>query len=560
MSSMIDADASVDAHPVPPPITLPTPPPGSCHSYQQRKQRFCRNPPLHNQLFCGNHRPEGESFHEMVVCHIDPTHKVRKDKLKGHLKVCTKGKQIRAVESQPFYRPNCNSGKRLCPLSPLSQPHDISSSIAFAQRVVTFYKSTVPEILKEDKSSSEEGMILPGRDSTEGSSSSSSSSSAFTAALKKHKVPAGRAHHIVQQGSMVGWLREYGLLRKERTTPKIQSVPPPKETLVCEPCAVVKLPPPKIKETFIELGAGRGMLGLIVSSVSAAEAESQSMVTELVMVERGSSRRSAETRIRNKVDDFSVVKPMEVEYAFNPNNIKHRRIRCDLLNLWMPEVVGEESPQSSAELSPPKVSILAKHLCGHASDLALRSLIPIKHTLKGLAFAMCCHGICRWDELVGREYIEDLCAGRGFEDFELLRKWGAGVKVVGVNGEEIEDEEHVSNREGSSTETSDSSFTGVAKVCQSPEFKALGISKNELSRISSRVIDYCRLMFVRNELGFGVGQEVENGSTSGSKMVYYCDQSITPQNLLVIASRREEERNVDGGGKRQKSNRIKGER
>jgi tRNA:m4X modification enzyme len=523
---------------------------------------------------------------------------VRADKLKSHLKVCTKGKQIRQVEGQGFYRAGINSGKGLCPEPDLGVvPHDIESAIEFALKVVAFYNAKGLQGIKmDDKSRFEE----------EGGGSSEAlhmMSGGLSAAIGKHKIPAGRHHHIVQQGSMVGHLREFGMLIKERTI--IAKTQPTNEketaaaaaatTIVCEPCAPAT--EESVNQTFIELGAGRGMLGLVVASISAASAELGGEKTELVMIERGSSRRTAETRIRNKVgtsekkgeepSGASVVKASDEnsssnsdeggvpEYAFNPNNIKYRRIRVDLLNLHMPAVF-EDPPAEAEEAKPPKVSILAKHLCGHASDLALRSLVPISHRLIGLAFAMCCHGNCRWEELVGRSYIEEeLCGERGVEDFELLRKWGAGVKGVGEDGGEMEDEEH-GNKEGgdsSSSAAADpppaSSYTGASQVCQAPAIKALGITRNELCRISCRVIDYCRLKFVENELGFGAASSnrdnggesgAEHGKT-GAQMVYYCEQNVTPQNLLVIASRKtplsEEEGSRDAGkasGKRVKHN------
>jgi tRNA:m4X modification enzyme len=317
------------------------------------------------------------------------------------------------------------------------------------------------------------------------------------------------------------------------------------------------------------------MFGLVVSSIAAASAERTNQKTELIMIERGSSRRTAETRIRNKVAQTSKKEKdkegdpnsqqgstptsstddgEESAFSFNPNNIKYRRIRCDLLNLHMPAIL-----QQQAVKQHPKVSILAKHLCGHASDLALRSLLPIANSLQGLSFAMCCHGICKWEELVGRRYIEDLCVDGGV-DFELLRKWGAGVAGVGEDGKEVDDEEHGnSQKEGQDEETSSSSsYTGASQVCQSPELKDLGITRNELCRISCRVIDYCRLKYVQNELGFGDRSSSDGGlkattPKSGAEMLYYCKQSVTPQNLLIIASRNvidDGEESEEGSGKR----------
>ncbi len=89
---------------------------------------------------------------------------------------------------------------------------------------------------------------------------------------------------------------------------------------------------------------------------------------------------------------------------------------------------------------------VAKHLCGAATDLALRCLVdtlpdpsrqesnlstteplteePLPSTkprLLGVAMALCCHHRCTWSALVGRDFLEHGC---GFlpEEFSLLCK------------------------------------------------------------------------------------------------------------------------------------------
>lgn len=74
---------------------------------------------------------------------------------------------------------------------------------------------------------------------------------------------------------------------------------------------------------------------------------------------------------------------------------------------------------------------VAKHLCGAATDLALRCLldtVPKSSTsdtktqttskLLGVAMAMCCHHRCTWSALVGKGFLEEC----GFlpEEFPLL--------------------------------------------------------------------------------------------------------------------------------------------
>lgn len=70
---------------------------------------------------------------------------------------------------------------------------------------------------------------------------------------------------------------------------------------------------------------------------------------------------------------------------------------------------------------------VGKHLCGAATDLALRCLVSTLHKegagfggvkVCGLAIALCCHHRCKWEELAGQEYMTQL--GVTAEDFHLM--------------------------------------------------------------------------------------------------------------------------------------------
>lgn len=75
---------------------------------------------------------------------------------------------------------------------------------------------------------------------------------------------------------------------------------------------------------------------------------------------------------------------------------------------------------------------VGKHLCGGATDMALRCMLnpklragPSGRGLRGVAIALCCHHRCTWAELAGSDYMAQL----GFtpEDFVLMShmtSWG----------------------------------------------------------------------------------------------------------------------------------------
>lgn len=55
---------------------------------------------------------------------------------------------------------------------------------------------------------------------------------------------------------------------------------------------------------------------------------------------------------------------------------------------------------------PKEVVGVGKHLCGVATDWALRSLFNQSgFVLKGFCIAPCCHQRCQWDEYVGKDEL-----------------------------------------------------------------------------------------------------------------------------------------------------------
>ena len=64
---------------------------------------------------------------------------------------------------------------------------------------------------------------------------------------------------------------------------------------------------------------------------------------------------------------------------------------------------------------------LSKHLCGCATDLALRCLANSGLPVNGLSIACCCHHRCEWNSYVAKSFITDDC-GFNAEDFFYLTR------------------------------------------------------------------------------------------------------------------------------------------
>lgn len=112
---------------------------------------------------------------------------------------------------------------------------------------------------------------------------------------------------------------------------------------------------------FIDLGGGRGGLAAAVRSAFPD--------APVAVVERASRR-----------------------YKFKiPNSL---RVRCDLRHVDLAAIYP----------TMPLVGV-AKHLCGAATDLALKALVTSNAT--AIVIATCCHHACTWDDYVGRATVDN---------------------------------------------------------------------------------------------------------------------------------------------------------
>ena len=140
------------------------------------------------------------------------------------------------------------------------------------------------------------------------------------------------------------------------------------------------------------------MLGLVVAGVAASGVSEESGGVELVMVERSSVRRKAGTRVRNAGKDVDVKASQENEYRLDTSKISDTLVRVDLEHALLTKVVKDDGRD---------LVVVAKHLCGAGTDIALRGVSKIRDYkgFRGIAMATCCHGICTFAHLVGREQL-----------------------------------------------------------------------------------------------------------------------------------------------------------
>ncbi|GMI14870.1 hypothetical protein TrVE_jg6025 [Triparma verrucosa] len=275
---------------------------------------------------------------------------------------------------------------------------------------------------------------------------------------------------------------------------------------------------------IIEYGSGRGMLGLVLSGTMRRS-------VELTLIERGTSRRQADKfPERDRID------------------VKIKRLRVDVEDVDMCVVCGEG-----------RTGVVAKHLCGRGTDVALRASLRIKD-LEGLGMATCCHGVCEWEVLCGRESLgkafKKVGGGFGKEVFEVMKKWTGALTAddseKSVNRDRSNEEEGGNpHKEHIKMKEKEDGIPGAGQICQD---ERINFTKQQLGRWCQRLIDWGRMEWVKENLG------LEGGWGT------YVGEDVSPQNCLIWGKRKAgEEAKIEGNeervegneerqGKRQKQN------
>jgi len=183
---------------------------------------------------------------------------------------------------------------------------------------------------------------------------------ALAEALDVPGLGAPGKKHLLQNASLLGHLQMAGLLQGEGAA-------------------------------YVEFGSGRGQLTFwLAKALNERAAEST-----FVLVDRASHRHKFDNKLRED-EDLSV-----------------HRVRADIQDLVLAKTPGVENSLK------PLVGV-SKHLCGGATDLALRCLANSGlSSLNGLMIALCCHHRCGYDLFAGKEFLRR-CGLGGRAVFGLL--------------------------------------------------------------------------------------------------------------------------------------------
>ncbi|XP_067370074.1 tRNA:m(4)X modification enzyme TRM13 homolog isoform X2 [Channa argus] len=292
--------------------------------------------------------------------------------------------------------------------------------------------------------------------------------------------------HLKQQSSILGHLEELGLLGWGRC--------------------------------FVEFGAGRGKLShWIHEALKTQDHPRNSRDLQLLLVERCSTR-------------------FKVDGKHQDAGVQFERLQVDIQHLDLGKV------PLLLQKKPPLVGV-GKHLCGAATDLALRCLLetsgfredsePPQKRLKtsdqatdtdcglgpgpdpssgpvlGLAVALCCHHRCEWRHYVGQQFFLQQGLGAAeFSAFCRMSSWATcGLRPTNQDrsNQRGDEEEHEPAEEADTV----NGFLSTGE-------------REQLGRLCKLLIDSGRLHFIRTK-GFSC------------RLSRYVDPQVTLENILLTA-------------------------
>ena len=421
-----------------------------CQFFLERKNRFCNQAKVGDSLFCGVH---GEQTRKRIPCPVDPSHTIYEDKAAQHVLICNAAKEQRALEAESWFCLNCNSGSS-------AEAEDLSSDNAVA---------VDPDALLAKINScwatlGEQISVRPAPLDGDETESERRLTESVIQAVAQGQSSFKQLRHAKQDAKIVKEMYKADLLHAESGA------------------------------LYVELGAGRGVLGHSVSSVAPN--------AKLVLVERAGQRHKADTQLR----------------AEGSSNFT--RLRTDIRHVLLRGLPGLGEGSGCR-----RVVVIAKHLCGVATDLALRSMEALPSDASapraGLSIATCCHHACVWEDYVGRDWI----AAQGFSraEFNVLKYWSGWAFTLKGSGARGKDEEKEKAEEEEEEEEEDH------RAPKDKTNRPSNITREEMAACGAkikRLLDHGRLLYAHSRL-----------QMPDVRVVQYCDPSESPECYLLVGQR-----------------------
>jgi len=484
---------------------------------------MARNP---NSVYCGNHIQEAmkkaqkegvstESIHfedERIPCPLDGSHTVFKKSLESHLKICNATKQQQQLASLPYFKENCNGGNIRSTEEIDDCTVDMEELLKKIDKAYECIQSFIPTTPNHIPCS-------PIFDEVH---------TKIRQTIGKDQSSFKQVRHTEQDMALVDQLMSFNLLSTNHNEDDVNRI-------------------------ILEFGAGKGLLGL-----SAYLADPS---ISLYLVERSSNRKKIDrffniTCTEEKGIDVERKQSNENNDSINIDDIGKKRekidafdrIRMDIRNCFLPKLskidkmlstTSSDDNDSTKNSQQGQVTIIAKHLCGVASDLAIRSLanIPIladrKRCMRGLGLATCCHHCCTYEDYTGHEFLasHDITNRK---EFELLKHWSGWAtleRMVTKNDNNNTDSAVMQNTTTSDETTTSSSNTNNPSEHTAPPMSEQyrpssldALTMKEYGKKVKRILDYGRLHYVQKEL-----------QVTTISMVQYCSEELSPECIMLLA-------------------------
>ena len=566
-----------------------------CNYYMKGKNRFCNVAKAPNSLFCGTHRPvaEGPSSKaarhnnseplERCPCPVDPTHSIYKHNLAHHVKICNITTRNTLLAQQPYYSENCNSGPSSEAL-PGASTGIVNPETLFL-KIRQCYQSLFKTACFADNSFE---FHVINEDSIE---------RVVLNAVARDQTSEDKLRHCQQDTYLVKQMIAHKLLRATCTVE-------PGGSELKDSIDMDNTKGEAFQDTkdiaYVELGAGKGMLGLAVQSVTPK--------STIVLVERSGMRRKADKIIRD-TEGQSYRARMDIRHCFLPmlpgvcnsvnmplsvlissklmstcvmitqmefNDNIDGNGTCGVVSTSTKTAAESTNVVGSPSIGTKRVVVIAKHLCGVATDLAIRSfeafrvspnvdidfshsMLSTEHTCtadietklsdraKGLAIATCCHHACCWDDYVGQSWLRGLGFSR--DEFDVLKLWSGWahtLRTCAGRRKQPGDESSEATIDGIGEPTSHSAVEAAAEAATEQEeiiqhavnavdaekftsvIRPIGISYEEMSTIgiqTKRLLDQGRVEYLKASYGFIAHQ------------LQFCSPVLSPECVAIIAHR-----------------------
>jgi len=492
-----------------------------CQYYLERKRRFCGVARSPDSQFCGNHAALVQQLdRERIPCPVDPSHTIYKDSMAKHIKCCNIARERRELENMPYYCLDCNSGDP--DPEEMSSNHNIDTMIdpdALMAKVLKLYESLGATIAIKAKEPAGTG--------------AAASSISPQEKLIEETVIAAVAPAQSSSGKQIRHARQDALIAHEMLKAGLLFLSigdqVPKEAMN-----------EASRTVYIELGAGRGVLGQAVSSVCPS--------SSLVLVERAGQRRKADTQMRAQAAGRGV--------RYGP----FCRLRMDIRHCrlsGLPPFEKRERPLDSNDeeqdqdqdkdqdkfqssmLRGRRAVLIAKHLCGVATDLALRALTDLDArsavSSRGLCMATCCHHACQWNDYVGRTWLQQ--CGFTCQEFDVMKLWSSwafalgSTRVAASNTTDTDTAAQATLGEKASEQEQEQEQEQEHQLpasLSSSVVRPTNLTREQMANcghVIKRLFDHGRVLYVRQALGLG-----------NCRVVQYCHAKDSPECYLLLAS------------------------